>query len=139
MSSDLRISGASPNSRSESDIRVNYQDTSKILAASNDLGASTQAQFFSSDRGETWGQSNLPLALADALHSDPAVDWTSDGTAWSITIGIDGSFRLKLRAYNSTDGGATWSFDSTPSGARTDTDREIMWVDHSSSSPFRLT
>jgi len=136
MSSDLRISGASPNSRSESDIRVSYHNTRKIIAASNDLGASSQAQFFSSDRGETWGQSSLPLALADAFHSDPAVDWTSDGTAWSITLGIQG-FQVRLRAYRSADGGATWSFDSTPSGGQTNTDREIMWVDHSPGSPFR--
>ena len=67
MSSDLRISGASPNSRSESDIRVNYQDTSKIVAASNDLTASTQPQFFSIDGGATWGQSSLSLVGSDVF------------------------------------------------------------------------
>ena len=137
MSSDLRISGASPNSRSESDIRVNYQDTNNIVAASNDLTASTQPQFFSADGGATWGQSSLSLVGSDVFHSDPAVDWTSDGTAWAITIGIGPGFTLMLRSYRSTDGGATWSFEGTPSGAQTSTDREIMWVDHSPSSPFK--
>jgi hypothetical protein len=136
VSSDLRISGASPNSRSESDIRVNYQDTNRIVAASNDLTASTQPQFFSSDGGATWGQSSLSLVRSDLFHSDPAVDWTSDGTAWAVTIGISSS-ALMLRSYRSTDGGATWSFEGTPSGAQTGTDREIMWVDHSPSSPFK--
>jgi len=136
MSPDLRISGASPNSRSESDIRVNYHDTSKIVAASNDLVASAQPQFFSTDGGATWGQSSLSLVRGDTLHSDPAVDWTSDDTAWSITIGISPSAN-RLRSYRSTDFGATWSIEGTPSGAQTNVDREIMWVDHSPSSPFR--
>jgi hypothetical protein len=92
--------------------------------------------FFSFDGGATWDQSNLSLVRADLFHSDPAVDWTSDGTAWTITIGISSS-ALMLRAYRSSDGGATWSFEGTPSGAQTGTDREIMWVDHSPSSPFK--
>jgi CARDB/BNR/Asp-box repeat len=138
LSADLRISGASPNSRSESDIRVNYQDASKIVAASNDLTASTQPQYYSTDGGVTWNQSSLSLVGSDVLHSDPAVDWTSDGTAWAITIGIGPGFSpLMLRSYRSTDFGATWSFEGTPSGAQTNVDREVMWVDHSTISPFK--
>jgi hypothetical protein len=136
VSSDLRISGASRNSRSESDIRLNYQDPSKIIAASNDLMASTQPQFYSIDGGATWFQSSLFLVQQDALHSDPAVDWTSDGTAWAITLGLSPG-GVRLRSYTSADFGATWNFEGTPSGAQTNTDREIMWVDHSPSSPFR--
>jgi hypothetical protein len=136
VSSDLRISGASRNSRSESDIRLNYQDPTKIIAASNDLMASTQPQFYSTDGGATWHQSSLFLVQKDTLHSDPAVDWTSDGTAWAITLGLAAS-GVRLRSYTSADFGATWTFEGTPSGAQTNTDREIMWVDHSPSSPFR--
>ena len=78
------------------------------------------------------------MQTGDSLHSDPAVDWTSDGTAWAITIGIDAAKTvLQLRAYTSTDQGATWTFNSTPSGTQTNVDREIMWVDHFASSPFR--
>ena len=79
--------------------------------------AATQAQYYSTDGGATWGQTNLPLASGDAFHSDPTVDWTSDGTAWSTTIGINSaSTVLKVRAYKSTNGGATWTFDNTFSG-----------------------
>src|SRR3954447_23775555 len=35
---DLQISGAQTSPRSESDIRVNYNNTSQIIAASNDIG-----------------------------------------------------------------------------------------------------
>ena len=63
------------------------------------------------------------LTASDSSHSDPAVDWTSDGTAWAITIGISASGNV-LRCYKSTDNGATWTFDSTVSGSqRTNVDR----------------
>ena len=138
MASDFRISGSSTNHRSECDIRVNPGNTQQIVAASNDTTSFVQAQFASTDGGGTWTQATLALQPADSLHSDPAVDWTSDGTAWAITIGIDATqTNLQLRAYTSTDQGATWTFDSTPSGSQTNVDREIMWVDHSASSPFR--
>jgi hypothetical protein len=137
MTTNVRLSGAQTSPRAESDIRVNYAHTSRIIAASNALSAiGTQAQFYSSDGGVSWGQTSLPLTGADTFHSDPAVDWTSDGTAWAITIGISAT-ALVLRCYKSTDGGATWNFDSTPSGAQTNVDREIMWTDHSPTSPYK--
>ena len=138
MAGDLRISGAATTSRSECDIRLNYLDPSKIIAASNDTGTFIQAQFNSTDGGVTWGQTSLALQTGDSLHSDPAVDWTSDGVAWAITIGIDATqTNLLLRCYKSTDNGGTWTFDSTPSGTQTNVDREIMWVDHSPASSHR--
>ena len=138
LGTDLRISGAQTTPRSESDIRINYNKTSQIIAASNDIGSGGQAQFFSSDGGATWKQTNLTLQPGDSMHSDPAVDWTSDGTAWSITIGINaGQTNLQLRAYKSTDGGGTWNFDGTASGSHTDADKELMWVDRSATSPFK--
>ena len=122
---NLRISGAQTTSRSESDIRVNYNNASQIIAASNAINASRQAQFSSSDGGTTWSQTTLPLVLNDSLHSDPTVDWTTDGTAWATTIGIQGA-NLRLRAYQSTDGGATWTFDATFSGTQANADNQMM-------------
>ena len=135
---DFRISGSATTSRSECDIRLNYDDGRKIIAASNDIGASSQAQFSSTDGGATWSQTSLPLATGDSFHSDPMVDWTSDGNAWSATLGIDATDTvLKVRLYKSTDSGATWTFDSTASGSQTGCDREIMWIDHSPTSSHR--
>jgi hypothetical protein len=137
MATNVRLSGAQTSPRSEADIRLNYTDPTKIIAASNSISAAgTQAQFFSSDSGVTWKQTILPLASGDNLHSDPAVDWTSDGTAWALTLGI-GAGGNALRSYRSTDGGATWTLEATPSGAQTAVDREIIWVDHSPTSPFK--
>jgi hypothetical protein len=134
-----RISGFSDFPRSESDIRVFYGDRNKVIAASNDIGSSgSQAQYWSSNGGATWSQSALPLLAQDDFHTDPTVDWTSDGTAWATTIGID-SFAeaLRLRLYKSTDGGATWDFDSTFSGSQESADKQMVWIDHGAASPFR--
>jgi len=138
--SDLRISGASASARTETDIRLNYGDPSRVIAAANDFNIRAEAVFFSTDGGSNWGPStsNLPLASGDAFQSDPAVDWTSDGTAHALCIGIDSTTTItKVRAYQSTDHGANWTFEASPSGAQTATDREIIWVDHSPTSPFK--
>ncbi|HVT60788.1 MAG TPA: Ig-like domain-containing protein [Thermoanaerobaculia bacterium] len=134
-----RISGAQSSARSESAIRVNRNNTQQIIGASNNISASgQQAQFFSSNGGATWGQSFLPLVTGDAFMSDPTVDWTSDGTAWSSTIGIDGSQTvLTMRSYKSTNGGQSWTFDATFSGGLTNNDKQQQWVDHSATSPFK--
>jgi hypothetical protein len=133
---DLRISGVQATPCSESDIRINLGDTSKIISAANAIGGSRQAQFFSADGGATWSQATLPLALSDTSQSDPSVGWTTDGTAWATTIGIQGA-TLQLRAYKSTDGGKTWAFDDTASGAQTTADKQLMWVDNSLTSSFK--
>ena len=44
-------SGAQTVSRSESDIRINYWDPSKVIAASNNIGGSgQQGMYYSADR-----------------------------------------------------------------------------------------
>lgn len=133
---NVRTSGSQTSSRSESDIRINYWNPSKIISASNNIGGSgTQGMYYSADGGVTWGQTTLPLASGDSYHSDPTVEWTSDGTAWSSTMGINGN-TLKVQSYKSTNGGATWTFDGTISGSQTNTDKQMQWVDHSGSSPY---
>ncbi|MEO6192594.1 MAG: sialidase family protein [Thermoanaerobaculia bacterium] len=134
---NVRTSGAQTVPRSESDIRINFWNPQQVIAASNNIGGSgQQAQYYSGDGGLTWGQSFLPLFSTDTFHSDPTVDWTSDGTAWSTTIGIKGQ-TLKMRAYKSTNAGATWVYDNTFSGSQRNTDKQIMWVDHSATSAFK--
>lgn len=145
---NVRISDASAEPRSESDIRLNYGDPSKIIASANKTGnlgdpAAIFAELlmYSTNGGGTWGQAALPYAGGDIQQSDPAVDWTSDGTAWAVTIGISPPSGVQqptqVRCYKSIDSGQTWAFDSTPSGTQTACDREIMWVDHSPTSPYK--
>ena len=136
---NYRISGAQSSARSESDIRINYWNPSQIIGASNNIsGSGFQAQFYSLDGGTTWGQTYLPGYGSDAFNSDPTVDWTSDGTAWSSTMGINSAGTvLQVRMYKSTDQGRTWTYDATISGSQTNTDKQMVWVDHSASSPYK--
>ncbi len=133
MADDLRLSGAQPSWRSECDIRYNYANLNQIIAAANTSG--NQAQLYSSDGGATWSQTILPSAPGDVRQGDPAVDWTSDGTAWALTVGISAS--NAVRCFKSTNAGQSWAFDSTVSGSQTNVDKPVLWVDHSPSSPHR--
>lgn len=133
---NVRTSGLQSAARSESDIRVNYFDTQKILIGSNNISAGgRQGIYYSIDGGTNWSQTLLPLTAPDTSHSDPTADWTNDGRAWSSTLGIQVA-NLRLRNYVSTDNGATWTLEATPSGTQTNVDKQMVWVDHSASSPF---
>ncbi|MFP5287171.1 MAG: exo-alpha-sialidase, partial [Thermoanaerobaculia bacterium] len=91
------------------------------------------------DGGVTWGRTTLPLQSGEDFHTDPTVDWTSDGTAWATTIGVTAGGATRIRAYRSGDGGATWTFDGTVSGDQKSVDKQQVWVDHSAASPWRDT
>jgi hypothetical protein len=141
---DFNISGAQPSARSESDIRVNFWDPSHIVGASNNLhGGGSLAISYSTDGGFSWNQTVLPRDVTESFQSDPAVDWTSDGTAWATTISVNASsspIRLFLRSFKSTDGGASWKADSTVSSPDQESaDKQMMWVDHSEQSPYKDT
>jgi hypothetical protein len=139
---DFRISSVSNSAKSESDIRVNFWDPSRIVGASNNLhGAGTLAVSYSTDGGFSWSQTVLPREISESFQSDPAVDWTSDGTAWATTISVATSpTRLFLRSYKSTDNGATWKVDATISSPdQSAADKQMMWVDHGEQSPFKDT
>jgi hypothetical protein len=136
---DHRLSEEDLATRAESDIRVNYWDPSLIVSSSNNLFKGQMSMYYSSDQGATWGSTLLPLGN-DTFQSDPAVDWTSDGTAWTTFIGVavDGNnVTLRLRSMRSSDGGASWTPDADVSGGQTESDKEMMWTDHSQSSPFK--
>jgi hypothetical protein len=136
---NTRISGSQTAPRSESDIRIDFNNPQRIVSGSNNIsGSGRQAMFYTFNGGTSWGQTTLPLVTGDAFNSDPTVDWTSDGTAWSTTIGLNASAtQLRMRSYRSNDGGATWVFDNTFSGSQTQADKQMVWVDHSATSPFK--
>ncbi len=134
---NVRVSGLQTVARSESYIQINYFNPMQILSASNNIGGTgRQGVYRSSDGGVTWAQSELPLQAGDSFHSDPTADYTND-RAWSSTLGINSAGSvLKLQNYVSSDNGATWTFDATVSAAQTNVDKQIVWVDKNSSSPF---
>lgn len=123
---------------SESAITVDYSDPRYVIAGSNNLsGSGRQKQFYSSDSGATWNQTELPLPPSRAFHSDPSVAFSTDGTAWTATLGIDNlGTSVQVQIYKSTDHGANWTFQSTISTG-TNNDKEMLWIDTHPTSPFK--
>lgn len=133
---NVRLSGAQSGQRSECDIRFNYNNLLQLVGLCNSTTASN-LQFYSSDGGNNWSQSSLPTVSGDNSQGDPAVDWTSDGTAWTLVVGI-GTTGNVIRAFKSTDANhTTWTFDATLSGTQTNVDKPVLWVDHSPTSLYR--
>jgi hypothetical protein len=141
VAANFPISQDNSNPYSECDIRQNHDNPLQILAGANNNNytsgfTNTQAQFYSSDGGITWAQSNLPPVTGDSLQGDPACEWTSDGTAWVLTLGISSTLSLVLRSFKSSNGGKDWTHDSEI-GSSTAADRPTFQVDHSSTSAFK--
>lgn len=140
--SDVRISSPAVTTipRSESDVRVFPGNNNVIVAACNNIEASgLQLQMYSTDGGSTWGRTTLPRVGVDDFNSDPAVDFTSDGVAWSLTIGVEAQLAaLRVRAAHSVGTNySQWVAAGTPSGSQTLADKELMWIDHSATSPYQ--
>jgi hypothetical protein len=123
---------------SESFIALDPNHPQFMTAASNNIsGSGRQKQFQSSDSGATWTRSELPLAPGRAFHSDPALAFASDGTAWGATLGINNlGNSVQVQVYKSTDHGVTWSFVTTVSTGNNN-DKELMWIDTQPTSPFK--
>ncbi len=123
---------------SESFIAQDHNHPEFLIAASNNLSTSgRQRQFFSTDGGQTWGKTELPLVAGTALHSDPALAFSLNGTAWAATLGIDSlGTQILVQLFKSIDHGATWNFVSTVSTDRNN-DKELMWIDTYQGSPFK--
>jgi hypothetical protein len=135
MPANVSITQDTSNPYSESDISINPYNPLQIVAASNQNISLDQAQYFSGDGGSTWSQSSLPLTGGDNFTFDPAVSWTSDGTAWSLTNGSNISTgAIVVRAYKLSAGSSAWTYDSLVSGAQTGTDKPSIWVDRSATS-----
>lgn len=123
---------------SEPFIAQDYNTPNFLIAASNNImGSGRQKQFFSTDGGNSWAATELPLAPGTAFQSDPALAFAPDGTAWAATLGIDSlGTQLAVQVYKSDDHGATWTFVATISTG-TNNDKEMLWIDNSPTSPFK--
>jgi hypothetical protein len=131
---------------SESSIAVSHHDPGTLLAASNNIGGSGfQRQYSSTDAGATWLVSELPFPPASAevgvpttaMQCDPSVAFTSDGTAWTATLGVDSTgSSMSVQVYRSYDRGRTWTYVARLSNTPTN-DKEMLAIDTAPSSRFK--
>jgi hypothetical protein len=136
---EVRVSAVSKEARYGPTIRLNRWNPRQMLAASRSTVANTQVEaFVSGDGGASWG----PVIRygGSQFEADPAVDWTSDGASWFVDVSVQWpDATLKIQSLSSTDGGLTfWQYrGSDLSGAYTNNEDPVMWVDHSAASPFK--
>jgi hypothetical protein len=129
---------------SESSIAIDRTNPQILIAASNNPGGSgLQRQYSSANGGTTWAVSELPFppatpgALATAFQCDPSVAFTSDGTAWTATLGVDSTGNaMAIQMYRSADHGRTWTYVATVSNT-TSNDKEMIAIDTVPTSPFK--
>lgn len=130
----------SPEGAAESAIKMSPVDPEIVIAGSNGPGTG-QSMHYSSDGGETWTQTPLPLG---GTCCDPTVDWKSDGSlAHAATLGNCGFSGCAVWYYRSSDNGQTWTDlqSLTPGDPRRElttsgSDKEFLHVDKFPGSPF---
>ncbi|MBL7827229.1 MAG: HYR domain-containing protein [Saprospiraceae bacterium] len=138
LAGELRIT--TPIGAAESAIKINPVDPNRVIAGVNGP-TNQQDMFFSTDGGETWTLSNLPLGNTCC---DPTVDWSSNGqTAYAAALGFNAG-SIAVWFYRSSDFGQTWTDlnNVTPGDPRRElttgnSDKEFLHVDKHVGSPFR--
>lgn len=129
-----------PASASESAIAIDPVDPQKIVAGTIGPGQEVRMHF-STDGGQSWVQSELPLGFTQ---SHPSVGWSADGRfAYAAALGHCVDLRCNLFFYRSADGGATWDDleQATPGYPRRTlsqaADRPVLHADLAPGSPYR--
>ncbi len=139
----------------EIQIAVNPSNPNQIIAGANTMagcpGDATQAIFYSSDGGSSWGMTCAPSAAAFGMTcsyfmvigSDPAVWWDDANHAHfeymlvCTLLGLLNQFSVVVA--DSADGGQTWSANGVlvnSWGSQDIEDKEFYAIDVNPSSPY---
>ncbi len=115
---------------SDNETTIEYHPTNPNIVIAGSNGSGGQRMSFSSDGGQTWGNSGaLPSTCCD-----PAMAWSPDGAiAYAATLG-NGCGGFCSTVYWSFNNGQTWQGPVNVSSASSD--KEFITVDHSPISPF---
>ena len=137
--------------QSETSITIDPQDTSILVAGSNEINRLPMRGYFSSNAGSTWGGVDLPLPPASSTNgtdfgSDPGVAFDTRGNVYYSYIvvffnrflhSVQGS---EMAVAKSFDHGATWpqvTFFNFTTGNSKFNDKPMIAVDTNPSSPHR--
>jgi hypothetical protein len=143
----------------EVQVVVNPNNPNQIVAASNTwdnipgtCNSDTQAIFYSSDGGATWGytcspdKSGYPALAAGCaggivFGSDPALAWNDANEVFinQMLICYTGTYHYSMVVARSTDGGATWAGQGVVKNSWGNTnleDKNFYAIDNHAGSPF---
>jgi len=142
----------------EIQIAVNHRNTNQMVAAANTFGTAgapcnnnqTQAIFYSSNGGTTWGYTCAPSNNVWALGtctgtvfgSDPAVYWNDNNEVflnYMLLCGTATTTTYSMVVARSADGGATWVKQGVIKNSWGTTnleDKNFYAVDNTLASPF---
>ena len=130
----------SPVGAAESAIKIHPTNTDIVVAGSNGPGGG-QKMHYSTDGGESWTETTLPLGNTCC---DPTIDYSSDGSkVYAATLGSTAPC-CGIWVYRSADGGQTWTdLENEPGDdprrelGSNGSDKEFIHVDKYTTSPFR--
>ncbi len=137
-SGDVRVTR--PEDAAEAAVAISPSSPSHVVAGS--IGPNDEVHMhYSTDGGETWTQTELPLG---GTCCDPSVEWSADGVlAYGSALVNCGLSGCEACFYRSDDGGASWNDleDDTPGNPRrcivSNGNRPFLHVDRHADSPER--
>ncbi len=119
---------------SETYIAIDPHHPQYLVGASNiNLSGRGQMTYHSSDYGSTW--SKVELIPTRTNHSDPGVNFDSNGNVYSATLDYTSSVTA-VKLYRSTDHGATWPTQIIVDDAAGN-DKELATIDYQTDSACR--
>lgn len=141
----------------EIQVVVNPNDLSEVVAAANTwdnipgtCSGDTQAVFYSSDGGTTWGYTCSPDASAYpsltcsglVFGSDPALYWADNGDVFinHMLLCVTAQTRFAIVVARSVDAGVTWSGQGVVINSWGNTnleDKNFYAIDNNAGSPFQ--
>jgi hypothetical protein len=136
--------------QSETFIAINPSNSKQLAGGSNEIFRLPMRAYFSSDGGQTWGGSDLPLPPAIGTNgvdfgSDPGVAFDSSNNLYYSFIVVffgngNGIKGTEMAVARSTDGGRTWpqaTFFEFSGGTDHFNDKPMITTDPNRRSPFR--
>lgn len=122
----------------EVSIAADPLDPQRVVAAAMNPDEGPLLVMASSDGGENWVRSLLPLPAGAVLHADPMVAFDSRGRVHLAVIPVGrNNVPLGIELSRSDDGGATWSEPLRISKATGRDDKLALAVDDDPQSPYR--
>jgi hypothetical protein len=127
-----------PGHQGEVSIAVDANAPGRLLAASMDIEDGRLLVMASSDSGDSWRRTQIPVSAGAAFHADPMVDFDSQGRAFIAHIPVAaGNHPVGIEVTHTDDLGLTFSPPVRLSWNYDRDDKVALEVDDHQESPHR--